>query len=387
LKRILLLVVVLILYGSFYPWQFHARDLPANPVWILLHSWPSVLGRFPDGDAVVNFAVYIPFGVFCFLAMKQSRPGVVRAIATLLASALLSASIEMAQLFAASRDCSLWDVACNVAGGAIGMLLGAAFPRAISGALQEAGAAVRFRRPEVEALLYLWAGYQLFPLFPELSGGALRVKLAALLSTASWPARDFFEGLAGWLAMAALIECRFGRERAPRVLGIALFAIPLKLLIAHRTATGSEAAGALAAMGAWAVFRRLARPMPAAGLLATAAIAAAGLVPFRWSAAPQPFTWIPFVPMLRSSWEPAFLILLRKSFLYGAAVWLLNENRRDPHQKWMSRALIVASMLAMVEAIQVHLPGRTPEVTDPLLALILGFSLMLLERRRTSSKR
>ena len=386
MKRILLLVIVLILYGSFYPWQFHARNMPANPVLMLLHSWPSMLHRFPDGDAVVNFAVYIPFGMFCFLALKESRPRVVRATVTLLASVLLSASIEMAQLFDAARDCSLWDVACNAAGGAVGMLLGAAFPKAISEALQEAGAAVRFRRLEVEALLYLWAGYQIFPFFPELSQGALQGKLAALSSTAGWPARDFFEGLAGWLALAALIECRFGRERALRMLAIALFTIPLKLLIAHRTATASEVAGALAVIGAWVFLRRLERPMLAAGLLATAALAAAGLVPFRWSAEPQRFTWIPFLPMLRSSWESAFLILLRKSFLYGAAVWLLHEDQQDPHPR-MGRPLMVAAMLALVEAIQVHLPGRTPEVTDPLLALIVGFSLVLLERRGTSSKR
>jgi len=46
-------------------------------------------------------------------------------------------------------------------------------------------------------------------------------------------------------------------------------------------------------------------------------------------------------------------------------------------------ALLVSVPLAalvIAEGIQVHVPGRTPELTDPLLALILGFSLMLLER-------
>ena len=160
------------------------------------------------------------------------------------------------------------------------------------------------------------------------------------------------------------------------MLAIALLAIPLKLFIAHRTMTGSEVAGALLAIGLWMIFRRLAHPMLAAGLLAVAALVAAGLSPFRLTAGPQPFTWVPFLPMLESSWEPAFQILLQKSFLYGAAVWLLNENGRG----WMISSLMVAAPLAIVEGIQVFLPGRTPEVTDPLLALILGLSLMLLER-------
>jgi len=160
------------------------------------------------------------------------------------------------------------------------------------------------------------------------------------------------------------------------MLAIALLAIPLKLFIAHRTMTGSEVAGALLAIGLWVIFRRLEQPMLVAGLLAVAALVAGGLVPFHLTAGPQPFTWVPFLPMLQSPWESAFRILLQKSFLYGAAVWLLNENGRG----WIISSLMVAAPLAIVEGIQVFLPGRTAEVTDPLLAFILGFSLMLLEK-------
>jgi VanZ family protein len=376
MKRILLLVVVMTLYGSFYPWQFHARDLPASPIWILLHCWPAVFDRFAGRDAVVNLVLYVPFGVFCFLSMNESRSRVLRSTVTVLAAALLSASIEMAQLFDVSRVCSVFDVACNTAGAGIGILLAGTFPSAISEVVHEAEAVGAFRLSGVIALLYLWAGYQLFPGFPELSQSALRSKVALFLGGATWPVRDFFESLAGWLAISALLEYRVGRQRVGRMLAIALLAIPLKLFIEHRTMTGSEVAGALLAIGLWVIFRRLAQPMLAAGLLVVAALVAAGLVPFRLTTGPQPFTWVPFLPMLQAPWEPAFQILLQKSFLYGAAVWLLNENGRG----WMISSLMVAAPLAIVEGIQVFLPGRTAEVTDPLLAFILGLSLMLLER-------
>jgi VanZ family protein len=376
MKRILLLVVVMTLYGSFYPWQFQARDLPVSPIRILLHSWPAVFDRFVGRDTVVNLVLYVPFGVFCFLSMNESQSRVLRSMMTVLAAALLSASIEMAQLFDDSRLCSLLDVACNTAGAGIGILLAGTFPRAISEVVHEAEAVGAFRLSGVIALLYLWAGYQLFPGFPELSQTALRSKLALFLSGGTWPVRAFFESLAGWLAISALLDYWGGPRRVGRMLATALLAIPLKLFIAHRTMTGSEVAGALLAIGLWMIFRRLAQPMLAAGLLAVAALVAAGLAPFRLTAVPQPFTWVPFLPMLESPWEPAFQILLQKSFLYGAAVWLLNENGRG----WMISSLMVAAPLAIVEGIQVFLPGRTPEVTDPLLAFILGLSLMLLER-------
>jgi len=182
MKRILLLVVVLTLYGSFYPWQFQARNLPVSPIWILLHSWPTVFDRFAGRDAVVNLVLYVPFGAFCFLSMNESRSPVLRSMATVLAAALLSASIEMAQLFDVSRLCSLFDVACNTAGAGIGILLAATFPSAISELVHEAETVGAFRLSGVIALLYLWAGYQLFPGFPVLSQSALRSKLALFLS-------------------------------------------------------------------------------------------------------------------------------------------------------------------------------------------------------------
>ncbi|HYL76190.1 MAG TPA: VanZ family protein [Bryobacteraceae bacterium] len=376
MKRILLLVVALILYGSLYPWQFHATHLAANPLWILLHSWQIVFDRFLFRDTVVNVALYIPFGAFCFLSMRESRSLFSRSLATVLAAALLSSSIEMAQLFDLTRVCSLFDVFCNTVGAAIGILLATMFPAAITGAVQEAEAAGAFRLSGVIALLYLWAGYELFPFFPALSRTSLGAKLAVFFSSATWPLRDFFESFAGWLAVSALLQCLAGAKRFRTVLSLALLSIPLKLFIVQRTITASEVVGALLAVGCWLAVGKFARPRLIAGLLALAALVAAGLLPFHWSARPQPFTWVPFLPMLLAPWESSFLILLQKSFLYGSAVWLLNESGRG----WMLSSLLVAVPLAIVESIQVYLPGRTPELTDPLLALILGFSLMLLER-------
>jgi len=376
LKQILFLVVALILYGSLYPWQFHATHLSSSPLSILLHSWQVVFDRYLVRDLVVNIALYIPFGAFCFLSIDESRSLVVRSLATLLAASLLSASIEMAQLFDVSRVCSLFDVLCNIVGAAIGILLAGAFPAAIAGVVQEAEAVGAFRLSGTMALLYLWVGYQLFPFFPALSQTALRAKLSLLMSSGTWQLRDFFEGFAGWLAVSALLESLAGPKRFASLLPFALFAIPFKLFIAQRTVTGSEVAAALLAVACWLIVRKLARPRLPAGLLALAAIVAAGLLPFRWSPQPHPFTWIPFLPMLQAPWESSFLTLLQKSFLYGSAVWLINDGGRG----WMIGSLLVAVPLAVIESIQIHLPGRTPEVTDPLLALILGFSLMLLER-------
>jgi VanZ family protein len=377
-----MLVTVLILYGSFYPWHFQMTDLPANPVWILLHSWTEGVDRFLYRDAAVNLTLYVPFGVFCCLSIGESRSLVFRSVATVLAATLLSSSVEITQLFTPERVCSLLDVACNVTGAAIGIQLALTFSGSIYQAVNETEAIGAFRLSGVIALLYLWAGYLLFPFFPALSQSALRPKLIALLSSGIGPPRDFFESLGGWLAAAALLQSLAGRRQARRMLALALLLIPLKLLIVDRTMSGSEVAGALAGVGFWMLFRGLRRPRLASGILEIVALVAAGLVPFEFTRTAQVFTWVPFLPMLQAPWESAFLTLLHKSFLYGSAVWLLNENRRG----WTISSLMVAIPLAMIEGLQVFVPGRTPELTDPLLAILMGCGLALLERQRPAKR-
>lgn len=381
MKRILLLVTALILYGSLYPWQFHTRTLPANPLLMLLHAWPRPFHRTDAVDAAINVPLYVPFGMFCFLAMSEAWPRAVRAGLTIVGAVLISTCVELAQLFDSGRVTSLYDVVCNTIGAAIGVGLAGSFPVAISGAVSEIESVGAFRPTSALALLYLWAGAELFPLIPSLRLSTLHIKLAGLLDPHSWPVRGGFESFAGWLALGFLMEALTGRPRAMRLVPVALLAIPLKLLIASLTMTGYEVLGAVGGIAVWALFGTSSRARGMAGLLALIAIVAAALTPFRIVSLPQQFTWIPFLPLLQAPWESAFQILLEKSFLYGAAIWLLRPGGRD----WLAGTLSVAIPLALVEAAQIYLPGHTAEITDPLLAMLLGASLMLLDQRDPKS--
>jgi len=101
-----------------------------------------------------------------------------------------------------------------------------------------------------------------------------------------------------------------------------------------------------------------------------------GLVPFQWSSAANPFSWIPFHGFLEADREFGVLIFLRKCFWYGSAVWLL----RASGWRLARAAVAVALLLGAIEVIQIHLPGRVAEITDPMLALILAPILGLTDR-------
>jgi hypothetical protein len=101
-----------------------------------------------------------------------------------------------------------------------------------------------------------------------------------------------------------------------------------------------------------------------------------GLSPFRFVPESAGFTWIPFVATLNADWQPAILVMLGKICYYASAIWLL----RASGMRLLRAAATVAAILAGIEIAQIHLPGRTPETTDPLLALVMGFVLLILSR-------
>ena len=51
--RIWLIVIAVIVYGCLYPWEFHSTPLPASPLCVLIHAWPSAIDR----DVIQDIAV------------------------------------------------------------------------------------------------------------------------------------------------------------------------------------------------------------------------------------------------------------------------------------------------------------------------------------------
>jgi len=361
-RHILAIVIALIVYGSLYPWQFQMRHLYASPPWILLHSWPSILNRFVAWDFAVNMVLYMPLGIFAVLAIRETAPGVVRILIPLALAFGLSASIEMLQLFDDSRSCSLADLASNVAGAAVGIAAGEIYRarwQRIAPRLRPSGALL---------LLSCWLGYQIFPIFPSWGRTRLFAKIAAMHTLpAGWPAAAFVV-FAEWLAVACLVEGILG-AKATRAFALLLLVLPVRLFIAGRTVAWPEVAGAAGACAVWMLLPRR-RVRRAAPFVMAAALVVSEMAPFHFGAA-QAFNWVPFRGFFQSRWQDGFVILFRKSFDYGAVLWL-----------WRYRlartTAAVAVGLFVLERVQIYLPPRTPEITDAVLAILMGVLLWLL---------
>jgi VanZ family protein len=361
-------VIVLIIYGSLYPWHFVPTLLAANPFRILIQSWPGQPFTFFIRDVVLNIVLYIPLGFAASLALRKTGPPGFAIYGPVLLAAGLSVAIELTQLFVPSRNTSMIDVLNNVLGSCLGVVVGLLYN--ISGH--------RGRRRPGEALsdhgaVFLaicWAIWLVFPGIPLIGFYEPRRKFGLLLHANWFDPLPLVTEAAGFFAAAWLITRAGIRLPRPWLFAMLLI-IPAQIFIAGRQPKPAEMIGAAAGLALFAALERPSGPVRTEAWVFLLVLILSGLAPFKFSSEAKGFDWIPFDTTLTGEWQSAAVTLTKKIFYYGAAVWLLKASGM---RLWRSVS-IVAAVLAVIEVIQTRLPGRFAEITDPLLAIMIGFVL------------
>ena len=110
-----------------------------------------------------------------------------------------------------------------------------------------------------------------------------------------------------------------------------------------------------------------------AGLFITG-IVLQGLEPFYLARTPRPFGWIPFRSFMQGSMEIAVVSFLEKVFTYGSLVWLLTRTGFS----WARATLSGAALIFAIRLAQVYLPGRSAEITDVIMLLIMDAIMRLM---------
>jgi len=362
-RVLFVLTVILIVHGSLYPWRLEFRELSASPFWILLHSWPEYVDRYFLRDVALNIAIYIPVGLTAHLAIAEQRSRWLRTASAILFGAALSATIEMLQLYAETRMCNAFDVVANTGGAVVGALVANVVPRASE---KRWGTKLVGQSDRV-FLLSIWLAGQLYPVYPQFSRAPIAAKLATLVHSAP-SAASIFSSFAVWLTLAALAK--------PKSAAALLIFIPLKIALHNRTMNWGEIIGAIAAL---ALARFLTIRMTAT--VVVAAVIAQELAPFQWSSGAKAFLWIPFVGALEADQFASLLVLIQKSFIYAAAVWLIWRSG----VRLAIATSVMAGLLLVLELAQTHVPSRVPETSDATLAILGGAVFHALDRHRNST--
>ncbi|HEX4272526.1 MAG TPA: VanZ family protein [Rhizomicrobium sp.] len=363
LAVIALIVAGFIIYGSLYPFAFHA--MPPGAWRTLITSWDK---RPERGDLIANILLYMPLGYFGLLSIRGTgRPR--HLLLVVLAGLVLSVSMELLQYYDSGRDTEATDVYTNVAGTAIGASL--------AQGLGDLWSKLPRRRPGDSAALLLlaaWVGYNLFPFVPVIDLHKYWDAVKPLLHSRLDPYL-LFAHVAVWFAAALLIEAVAPRRRSD-ILFAALIAVLIggKVFVVGGGLTPAEIGGAGLAFVLYAILKDRPRErLWLAVILLAGAVIAGRLEPFHFVGRTGSFGWIPFLSFMGGSIGVDTLSFLEKAFRYGTLIWLLERaGWRLPHATVSVAAVLLATSIA-----EIFLPGRSAEITDAVMALLCGAVIAL----------
>ena len=366
-------IAAIIVYGSLFPFQFHYSHPSAGLLRSLLDTWRTGPGR---GDFLANVLLYLPYGLFS-VAVLRRWPAAARIVLSMCSGLVLSTSLELTQFYVPGRIPALSDVYSDT----LGSLLGAAGGALVFSRSRRWPRVNVQRRPFVFLLLASWLGYRLFPYVPTIDLHKYWAAVKPLLFSPSLTPLDLYRHAIVWLAVALLLEAIVGELRSRVALLILMSAVlGARIFILDALLSPAEVGGAVLTLMAWSalLWRLQIRARIVAALFAGLVVLQA-LEPFQFTGATHTFQWIPFVSFLRGSTEINIRSFLEKAFTYGALVWLI---ARAGCTLAMATGLSGGLVLCL-RLLQVFLPGRSAEITDTFMVLLLAGAMKLLGEEPT----
>jgi glycopeptide antibiotics resistance protein len=364
------LIVLIILYGSLFPFDFRAAGGPLAAIdHLLLHAWTPESLSF--ANVVSNVLLYVPLGfaLTCAAASRMGRAGALALAISL--GALLSIGVELAQHFLPSRVTDLPDVLTNTTGTVLGGLVGVLS--------WHRGQGWRGRRPRVAdpiafMLAGAWIAGRLWPFAPTLNLDHVKNALKPLLLHFDVVPIEVLRHGTGWLTFAVLLQAAIPGRLARTFAVTAMFLGPfVGIAVVGSTITASSVLGAwLAVVACLALSSRSTNAIACVlAILLTATILGVALAPYAFAETSRPFDWIPFRDYVDSSILGASSAFLSRVFLFGSAVWAVARTGLGLP---VAGAMVTALLLAIGWA-QMHLPGQPAGITDAIIALCVTLAM------------
>ena len=238
--------------------------------------------------------------------------------------------------------------------------------------------------PAVFLLIAAFLIYQLIPFVPSLDWGLIKDNLKAILAAShQFSLGSFLRNAVYWFVAGALLLAALPDPRQPGMikwvlaLGI-LGTFAARVIILNNTPTPSQFLGGCLGILTFLVTTKLhERRLGLASLAIALLLIYNGITPFEARPHAAGFALIPFQGFLSGSMFVNIQSLAWKLFLYGGLIYLLN---RQGLRFWLA-GLVTAALLALLELAQTQLASGSPEITDPIIALILAAILPTLTLR------
>jgi len=350
----LVLVCLGIIYGSLFPFQF-SWSLAQNNLPGFLSSWRTVNGL---GDILGNIVLFFPLGMLASLITLRSESPY-RTLQFACLCAVLSLGCQVAQLFTAGRDPSIFDFYVNLLGACSGWLVARLLP------IQSTGKSDIYQLPLLIASS--WIAYQLIPFVPAIEIQAYENSLKPLLQSPRWLWQECLVATLSWLTFFYLLDRKAGITLTLGHLLLGGFAIlALRIVILENYLDLTAVLSVLIATAIWHFWGAHFRAERLAWVL-LAAYAIDMTAPWMMFEQPKRFGWLPFEGYLMGSMLLNATALCRKVFIFASIALLLSKGVKSQR----TLALLIALGLFLLEFAQRWIGYGTPTLTDPLLFLTI----------------
>ncbi|MCP4996869.1 MAG: VanZ family protein [Gammaproteobacteria bacterium] len=363
-------VTLLIIYGSLYPFQFVIWSLSANDWAELLVSWRN---KTSWSDLLSNIMLFVPYSLFGYLAFNRGARWWRGWSALVISGLLLAIFLQVAQLWIPGRTPELQDAIWNFVGIVLGLIL------AVLGSSRiKIFAEIEDTDKKIAILLILnWLILFALPLVPSLSWSEIKESIKPLMFFPSFqPHRVIFYGVS-WLFISHLVE-RIGLS-VRYFAFIVIFTFTAQLLVVGNSLSASQVLGLLLALVLLQISPKV-RRMDWMIIFMVLSLFANGLEDYTLHPKAD-FQWVPFSGSLTGNMLLNLKVILEKFFYLGALAYCLTFVAISQS----SRIIIAGGLTGMVEVLQMWTGNHTPEITDPLLAvvLVIGMAALLPDRQRT----
>ncbi len=374
----LFLFTLLIIYGTLYP--FSGWQQPDGNIWnLLVPKWPRHISRT---DLTTNFLVYMPLGLFIAKSLNIRLSSLSRILLTTILGTVFSFSLECLQVFLPSRASSIFDVLLNgggtFAGATFAEILGdrTAMGRKLISLRQELFLPGRLNDLGLVILVF-WALSQLIPLVPSLDIGNLKYGLKPLWNTLHnlksfnlYQALVYTFNIFGLGVVAFLIakdKNHMTTIFATFVTTVFLFKVP----IVGRQLSMEAVSGLACGLVLLISLRYI--PNPVLVVMAAVAIFAAFVINEVYPATASlsclhSFNWIPFRRQMTNLM--GIISIMEGLWPFALLAYLTMLMRQCTLLSAILAGLPLFILVFVMEWVQQGIPGRYPDITAVLLAVI-----------------
>lgn len=365
--KLLILVSLLIIYGSFYPFNFmllNDTNTALNKVlnFEFYHSGKS--------DIAANILLFIPFGILVFKCLGEYKTILIRLLLSGVIAFVFAYFIQILQLWTPSRVPSGSDAIWNLLGCIIGCFISIKFFPSVL-ALNK----------DTRDYIYLLLGLSIIfshltPFAPSFDLDSIQ-KNIKLFIYKPFSLFTILEHFILWLVSFFFINQSHLKFKTLQLCLIVLAVFMGKFFIINNDTSLQQCFSALLAITFWRYFANDITPKFVLSLLIIN-LFIYDFYPFEFKNEVGNFHWLPFIGSLGGNIATNITAFIYKSVLYSSLLWVMVEC----HFKIKKATLILAAFIFLIEVLQIYFIDATAEITDAILVMIIGYAFHLLLRQQ-----